>query len=195
MIFTFVGGWFGYSYINQVSGYGDWGFLRVVGVILVTIAAAAIGLYLNIILHEAGHLVGGLLAGSRFAAFNVFNISIIKKNGKLTVKKCGVPGASGICVLSPPDMRNGKYPFKLFTSSGFLVNFFLSAGCFVLFYYLTGAVDLMARAFLVCGIVGAFLGIVNFIPINTGAALSDGYILFNMGKEKNKVTRRAFCSK
>ena len=135
MVLGFAGGWLGYSYINQVSEQINRGFLWVLGVILVTIIAIAIGLYLNIILHEAGHLIGGLLTGYRFAAFNVFNLSIIKENGNLAVKKYGVPGASGLCVLSPPDMKKGTYPFKLYISSGFLMNFLVSAGCFSLFYY------------------------------------------------------------
>jgi len=194
MILCFAGGWFGYSYINQVSGQSNWGFLWVLGVIFVTITSAIIGLYLNIVLHEAGHLLGGLFTGSRFAAFSVFNILIVKKNGKLTVKKCGVPGASGICVLSPPNMRNGTYPFKLSASSGFLVNFLLSFICLILFYCFAGIAAFWAKAFLVSGIVGAFLGIINFIPINTGVALSDGYVVFNLGKEKNKTTRLACWS-
>ena len=81
MIFGFALGWVGYSYINQASKQEGWGFWWVAGVILVTIVAAVIGLYLNIVLHEAGHLIGGLLNGYSFAAFNVFNLTIIKKTG------------------------------------------------------------------------------------------------------------------
>ena len=81
--FALCGGWLGFSYINQVSAQAGGGFLWIFEVILVTIAAAAIGLYLNIILHEAGHLLGGLLTGYRFTAFCVFNLAVIKENGKL----------------------------------------------------------------------------------------------------------------
>ena len=194
IIFALGGGWLGFSYINQVSAQAGGGFLWILEVILVTIAAAAISLYLNIILHEAGHLLGGLLTGYRFTAFCVFNLAVIKENGKLTVKKRGAPGTSGLCLLSPPDLKNGTYPFKLFAGSGFLVNFLLSAGSFCLFYYLAGVAGFWARAFLVSGIVGAYLSLINFLPLNTGAVLSDGYVLFNLGKEKNTTTRRGCWS-
>ena len=194
MIIGIAGGWLGYSYINQFSDQVGWGFSRVLGVILITVAAVAIGIFLNIVLHEAGHLIGGLLTGYRFAAFCVFKLTIMKDNGKLAVKKCGVPGTSGFCVTSPPDMKNGTYPHKLYISSGFLVNFLVSAGSFGLFCYLAGTASSWARAFLVIGIVGAFLGLVNFVPTNAGGAFSDGYALFNMKKEKNAGARRGCWS-
>ena len=187
IILGLAGGWFGYSYINQISNLDSWGFLWVLGVILVTIAAAVIGLYFNIILHEAGHLIGGLLTGYRFAAYCVFNLTIMKVSGKLKIKKCGVPGTSGFCVTSPPDMSNGTYPFKLNTSGGFFMNFLVSAVCFILFYNLAHT-DLWARAFLVIGIAGVFLGLINFMPLSTGGAFSDGYALFNLSHEKSPAS-------
>jgi len=119
MIIGIAGGWLGYSYINQLSDQAGWGFSRVLVVILITVAALIIGMLLNIILHEAGHLIGGLLTGYRFAAFCVFKLTIMKDNGKLAVKKCGVPGTSGFCVTSPPDMRNGTYPHNCTSAAGF----------------------------------------------------------------------------
>jgi hypothetical protein len=194
MILGVVGGWIGYSHINQVSEQESWGFLWVVGVILITIAAAVIGLLLNVLLHEAGHLVGGLLSGYRFVAFNVFNLSLINRNGKIAVKKCGVPGASGFCVTSPPDMKNESFPYKLLISGGFSLNFLVSVGCFMLYYHLAADVAFGARVFLVIGITGLFLGLINFIPVNAGGAFSDGYVLFNLGKDKYRFARRGLWS-
>jgi len=74
------------------------------------------------------------------------------------------------------------------------VNFLVSAGSFGLFCYLAGTADSWARAFLIAGIVGAFLGLVNFIPTSVGGAFSDGYALFNMNKEKNAGARRGCWS-
>ena len=187
MILGFVGGWFGYSYINSVSEQPGHGFLWIMAVLLVTVAAVAIALSLNIILHEAGHLIGGLLTGYRFVAFCVLNRTIMRENGKLTIKKYSVPGTSGFCVTSPPDMLNGAYPFKLYISGGFLMNFLMCIACFGLFSHLAGTAAFWARAFLVIGIVSAFLGLVNFIPVSANGVFSDGYALFYMGKEKNAL--------
>jgi len=193
MILGFAGGWLGYSYINQVSARVSGGFLWILGVILITIAAAVIGLYLSTILHEAGHLIGGFLTGHRFVFFSVFNLTIMKKDGKLIIRKRGITGASGMCLMSPPGMKNGTYPHKLFISGGFLVNFLVSAVCFYLFYYLAGATDLWARAFLVIGIVNAFFCILNAIP-QRAVGISDGYVLIYLGNEKNTAMRRGCWS-
>jgi len=180
-----IGWWFGFLYIDQVSAQTV-GMLEIILIILTALLA---GLFLNIVLHEAGHLIGGRLTGYSFVFFNVFNISIMKENGKLAIKRYRVPGISGGCSLSPPDMNNGTYPHKLYISGGFLMNFLVSAVCLSLFYYLAGTADLWARAFLVIGAEGAFIGIVNLIPQNV-ILPSDGYILFNLGKEKNAAMRR-----
>jgi len=193
ILLAFVGGWFGYAYINQASTQADRGFLWVMGVILVTIAAIVIGTFLNIILHEAGHLAGGLLTGYGFVFFSVLGLSIIKENGKLVRKKYGVAGTGGGCMLSPPDMKNGRYPYKLYFSGGFLANFLASAICFSLFYNLAGTVDFWSRAFLVTGIASAFLGLTNFVPHNV-ISPSDGYFIFNLGKEKHTAMRRGVWS-
>lgn len=192
MALGIAAGWFGYVFIdeasNQVASDAWW------LVALVTIVAAAVGLYLNLILHEAGHLIAGLLSGYRFAAFCVFKTSIVKQDGRLVVRRRGAPGASGLCVLSPPAMRDGTYPVRLYISGGFLMNFILAGSGFGLAFGLAGVADLWARVFLVVGIFGAFLGLVNFIPTNAGGAFSDGYVLFNLGKEENAEARRGCWS-
>ena len=193
IILALAGVWLGYSYINQVSAQEGWDFLWVLGVVLVTIAAAVVGLILNIVFHEGGHLIGGLLTGHSFVSYGVLNLTIVRENGKLAVKKYRVAGTGGGVTLSPPDMKNGTYPYKLYISSGFLVNFLVSAICLSLFFYLAGTAPFWARAFLVVGVIGAFLGLVTFIPTNDPLP-SDGYFLFNLGKTKNTVMRRGMWS-
>jgi len=193
MILAFIAGWVGYSYINQVSSHTGGGFWWILAVIFVTVVALIIGLFLHLILHEAGHLIGGLLSGYRFVFFNVLSLTVIKENGKLVRKKYSAPGALGCCLLSPPDMKNGTYPHKLYISGGFLVNFLVSAICISLFYCYADSADFWARVFLVFGIVGAFFGIINFIPQKV-LAVSDGYVFFHLGNEKNVATRRALWS-
>jgi hypothetical protein len=193
IILAFAGCWFGYSYINQVSAYTGEGFLWVLGVIFVTIASAVIGIFLNIILHEAGHLTGGLLTGYGFIFFNVLNLTIIKENGKLVRKKYRIAGTGGGCMLSPPNMVNGTFHYKLYISGGFLVNFLICIICIFLFYYLADTSDFLARGFLVIGISGAFFGLINFIPNNV-VLPNDGYIFFNLGREKNAVMRQGYWS-
>ena len=159
----------------------------------ISFVAMLIGLYVNIILHEIGHLIGGLRSGYRFVAFNVFRSTVKKENGKLKVKRCRFPGAMGGCILSPPDMNDGKYPFKLTTCFGFLVNFLIGAVCFILLFSIAGISGFAAVVLLFTGIWGIGLGVLNLVPINT-ILPNDGYIFFHMGKEENASMRRGFWS-
>ncbi len=193
MIVGVIVGWFGFSYANQVSTHTGGGFLWILGIILVTAAAIIVGLFLNIILHEAGHLIAGLLTGYGFVFYNVLNLTITKKNGKLSGKIYRVAGTGGGCMLLPPELKNGTFSYKLYISGGFLANFLMSAMGFSLFYSLAATADLWARAFLVFGILAAFLGLTNFIPLNV-VAPNDGYLFFNLGRAKNAAMRHGYWS-
>ena len=52
-------------------------------------------LTLQLIIHEAGHLVFGLATGYRFSSFRVFNLILLKEEGKLRFKKLSLAGTGG----------------------------------------------------------------------------------------------------
>ena len=191
IVLSIICGWLGYSYINQFSNQASGGGLLIVWVIVVTIVAAVVGFILNVILHEAGHLIFGLLTGYGLVFFSALGLTTMKENGKLVVKKYSIAGTAGGCMLSPPDMKNGTYPYKLCISGGFLVDFILCAVFLILFYNSAETAGLWARAFLVIGIVSALLGLLNFIPHNV-VAPDDGYIFFNLGKEENATMHKGY---
>ena len=186
LILLVVCTWWGISYTGSTDN-------SLSSSLVVLMIAVLAGLYLNIILHEVGHLIGGLLSGYEFVLFFVSNLTFIKQNGKLKVKKYRTPGTGGGCMLSPLDMKDGKYPFKLYASGGFLMNFMTAAVCFVLFFYFAHTAGLWARAFLVVGLFGVFFGVSSLVPSNITLP-NDGYILFNMGKEENSEMRHSYYS-
>ena len=77
--------------------------LELIGVMLFSILSAFLGGFLQIIIHEAGHLVTGLLSGYKFVSFRIFNYTILKTKGKLKIKKFGIAGTGGQCLMTPPD--------------------------------------------------------------------------------------------
>jgi len=182
----------GFVYANRFFDSADESSQRLLNM-GISLVAIFIGLFINIILHEIGHLIGGLRSGYRFVAFNVLRLTVKKEKGKLKVKGCRFPGAMGGCVMSPPDMIEGRYPFKLMACCGFLMNFLICAVCFALLFFLADISGFVAIVFLFTGIWGIFLGVLNFIPLNN-VLPSDGYILFHMGKEENASMRRGFWS-
>ena len=55
--------------------------------IILLLIAGVVVFILQVIIHEAGHLVFGLLSGYKFISFRVFDFKIIKdKNGKLKIR-------------------------------------------------------------------------------------------------------------
>ena len=80
-----------------------------------------LSLPLHIILHEAGHLLGGLLSGYDFIMFRLFNTVWIKTDKGISKRRQQVLGLLGQALMMPPEDED-KPPFLLYHSSGFLVN-------------------------------------------------------------------------
>ena len=73
-----------------------------------------IGLYATLIfhtlVHEAGHLVFGLLTGYGFCSFRIFSFMWVKDGEKLKLRRLSLAGTGGQCLMSPPDIKDGKMP-------------------------------------------------------------------------------------
>ena len=77
-------GYFGADAIDAVTGGDDGLFLMYIAVMLLGLYLA---LFVQIVVHEGGHLVFGKLTGYRFVSFNIFGFIWSRdENGKL----CGV---------------------------------------------------------------------------------------------------------
>ena len=68
-------------------------------------AGMYVALFFHIIIHEAGHLVFGLMTGYKFCSFRVASFMWLKENGKLKLKRLSVAGTGGQCLMSPPDIK------------------------------------------------------------------------------------------
>ena len=62
----------------------------------------------NVIIHEGGHLIFGLMTGYKFNSFRIFSVILIKQNGKLKIKNISLAGTGGQCLMSPPELIDGK---------------------------------------------------------------------------------------
>lgn len=86
---------------------------------LVGILAAVISVPILVISHEAGHLIFGLLSGYKFVSFRIFNMTFIKIDGKLAVKRYSIAGTGGQCLLLPPDKPIEKIPTEWYNFGEF----------------------------------------------------------------------------
>lgn len=152
-------------------------------IVVIAIMAMYLNLLVHIILHEAGHLVAGLLTGYRFVSFRIGSIVFIKNKDKgLSCKKMKIQGTAGQCLLCPPDVPVEECPYKLYHAMGGLVN--IVTGLIGILLALILPHNLLV--FCLCeefGLIGLALGITNLMPCKSGGIQNDGYNLIDLSKD------------
>ena len=81
-----------------------------------------VAMFLQIIIHEGGHLVFGLLTGYQFSSFRIGSFMWINENGNLRFKRLSLAGTGGQCLMNPPEMVDGKIPYVLYNLGGSVLN-------------------------------------------------------------------------
>lgn len=150
------------------------------------IIAVYVAMFLQVIIHEAGHLVFGLLTGYKFSSFRILKYTFVKVNGKIKVKKYNIPGTMGQCLMEPPEMNGGRMPVVLFNYGGVIFNV-LSAGICYGVYYAIGYVSCADMFLRIMVVVGLCLGLTNGIPIKNKMLANDGYHVISMLKNQKAL--------
>lgn len=153
------------------------------------VLAVCVAVYVQLIVHEAGHLLFGLWTGYRFSSFRIGSLMLIKDGEKLRFKRLSLAGTGGQCLMDPPDMQDGRIPFVLYNFGGAFLNIFCGVLCFI-GYFLCGKTTLAAVFFLMCAVLGAVFAVTNGVPMRLGTVDNDGYNALSLGK--NKAALRAF---
>ncbi|MGL5755460.1 MAG: site-2 protease family protein [Paraclostridium sp.] len=137
----------------------------------------------QIILHEAGHLVGGLLSGYDFVSFRVGSLTLIKEDGKFAIKKFNIKGTGGQCLMMPKEEDYEKCHYILYNLGGVLMNFLVVVICFVIYLkfdknkYINEALIAMMAS-------GLVIVINNAIPMKISGIVNDGYNTMSIIKNK-----------
>ena len=157
---------------------------------VLTMALLLVGVYiamaLQIAIHEAGHLVFGLLTGYRFSSYRFFSLMWIKQDGRLHFKRLSLAGTGGQCLMAPPDWRE-DCPYVLYNLGGVLMNLISAA----LFWLLSLIASPLARILLLfCAIIGLAFALMNGVPLRVGPIDNDGRNILSI--RKSPAARRAF---
>ncbi len=132
-----------------------------------------VAFYAQTIIHEGGHLIFGLMTGYKFSSFRIFNIMLLKTDGRLKFKKVHIAGTGGQCLMAPPE--NTENPkFVLYNLGGCFLNIIVSVIFTVVALFSVNLPYLMGLSIcmVVCGIIFALL---NGIPLSTDSMPNDGY--------------------
>lgn len=146
-------------------------------------AAFLCAFWLQLILHEAGHLVFGLLSGYRFLSFRIGRFVLMKQKGKLRFGRYSLAGTSGQCLMAPPDYENGSYPTVMYNLGGIFMNLIIALIFLVirLKFHPTGFFNSFGNMMIACGLS---MVLTNGIPLKTEMVTNDGYNALHQKKEK-----------
>ena len=118
--------------------------------------------YLQIIIHEGGHLIFGLLSGYKFVSFRVGSDVLVKYEDEgYKFKKMSLAGTGGQCLLDPPGKLGDPFPYKLYNYGGVILNLLTSILAIGLIFLLDGLVLIFLFLF---AFVGIFFAILNGVP-------------------------------
>ena len=173
-------GWCAASQLDRLSG-PVW--LRAALVLGAVIAAY----FIQVVVHEGGHLVCGLLSGYRFLSFRIGSFLWVKQEGRLVFRRFELPGTGGQCLMVPPEGQDA--PQMLYNLGGGLANLLLSALAGLLMLAVDGAAAVFLAALVLMGVVTA---LTNLIPMRMGSVANDGYNAWSLGRSDQG--RRAFLT-
>lgn len=173
------------SLIGRKEAGGDGGILS----FALLLGGMYAGILIHLIIHEAGHLLFGLMTGYTFSSFRIGSIMLQRENGRMAVRRFSIAGTAGQCLMAPPDMKNGAIPVRLFNLGGSIMNL-LASLVFLAAAVLLSDFWFVRTLFLLFALTGAALGLMNGIPMRLGLIENDGYNAVSVSK--NPEAMRAF---
>lgn len=154
---------------------------------VIVLAELGVAVYLQIIFHEAGHLIAGLFTGYSFSSFRIGSFMWLKEGDKLKLKRLSLAGTGGQCLMSPPDMVDEKIPFVFYNLGGSLMNLIVAVISFS-GYFLCRDITFLSTFFVMMGIIGILFALQNGIPIHSEAISNDGYNAKELSKQPEALT-------
>ena len=156
---------------------------------LVMLLVVYAAMLIQIILHEAGHLLFGLLTGYRFCSFRIFNLMWVKADGRVQFRKLSIAGTGGQCLMDPPDLKDGKMPVMLYNFGGAIVNLVTAVICAGL-SFLVPFRSLAWTILMIFAVIGLAFALMNGLPCRMGPVNNDGKNALELSRSEEAT--RAF---
>lgn len=143
--------------------------------------------YIQIIIHEGGHLVFGLLSGYRYSSFRIGSMILLKTSKGYSIRKMKLAGTLGQCIMVPPELKDGRMPVMLYNLGGVILNV-ISAIISLSLLQIDSLPPIISSFLIVSIVIALFIALTNGIPINSSMVSNDGYNALSLRKDK-KATR------
>lgn len=130
--------------------------------VLITLASN-----LQIILHELGHMIGGLATGYTFSSFRFRSLMLVRQDGRLTLKRMQIAGTGGQCLMMPPRWQEGGVPYRMYLAGGWTANAVTAVLSLILAFLLRGSMYPFVF-FAAMGLFGLYYAVTNGLPLSFG---------------------------
>lgn len=171
-------GWFLGRRLVWLTDTGAFGVEGLWGTVLLLVFLA-LACYIQIAVHEAGHLLFGLLTGYRFVSYRVGGLMLVRTAQGLKLRRMRLAGTAGQCLLRPPALRDGKLPCFLYNMGGALMNLVFSAVCLAPAIACGGPWRMF---FTELSAFGFLFALCNGIPLRMGGLDNDGKNALSLNK-------------
>ena len=143
--------------------------------------------YLTVAVHEAGHLVFGLLTGYSFSSYRIASFMWVLIDGKIRFKRFSLVGTGGQCLMIPPETdEDGRMPVFLYNMGGAFFNLIFGAAAIAV-YFLVNGPTLLKASMLIFAALNFLTALFNGIPLRVGGLNNDGSNALSLGKDKAAV--------
>jgi len=114
---------------------------------------------------------------------------LMKEEKGMKLRRMSLAGTGGQCLMIPPDMVDGQFPFVLYNLGGSFMNI-ISGLLFLGLYFLLGNVAYLSVLLLILAVIGFGFALVNGLPLRLGSVDNDGYNTLSIRKDPESL--RAF---
>lgn len=159
-------------------------------ILLIAEAAFFLSVLVQLVLHEAGHLIAGLLSGYRFVSFRIGSLIVVRGKEGCYLTHFSLPGTAGQCLLRPPAWIKKElfdqgqvlgFPVFWYNLSGVLANVIVSGlGVVLLICSTVTCLQIFGICLAGCGLL---LILTNGIPFKLGGIANDGYNALSLKKD------------
>lgn len=156
------------------------------GVPFVLLAGLLLGLWPNIVLHEAGHALAGMARGMRVIAAGIGPLRLERLADGWEVRRGGmIQGLGGFAALVPAAGSGSRADMAVMLAGGPGANLLTAALAVPLASLADGWVAAALQGF---GLGALLLGLVNLLPLQSGGWRSDGRGLLDLVRDPGTAT-------